>query len=300
MKKKLILIMILAIVIALIPDVCKARNKDVTITSASITNGVANVSGITSAPAVMVQIRDTNGDIVAMMSTAVVNDRFSEGISGSYTSSAIYSFYVADYEGGTFAVTQAAATVSYVPVIVTPVDTSSDEDTAEEKEESPKEEEASEPEKQEITTEKQDKTEDSKQTVIKKTVKVKKKKTYKVAKGDTLSKIAAKLKVSVKELQSINKIKNVNLIYPGQKIVYYVTVKKTVEEVTDKETDSKDKQTAEKKDSEKKAKTKTYVVKKGDTLSKIAKKLGLTLKEVISKNKIKNPDLITPGQKIKY
>ena len=52
--------------------------------------------------------------------------------------------------------------------------------------------------------------------------------------------------------------------------------------------------------SEKKAKTKTYVVKKGDTLSKIAKKLGLTLKEVISKNKIKNPDLITPGQKIKY
>ena len=153
MKKKIVLTLILALVVALIPDVCKARNKDVTITSAAITNGVANVSGITSAPAVMVQIRDASGDIVAMMSTAVVDDRFSERISGSYTSGATYSFYVADYEGGTFAVTQAAATVSYAPVIITPADTTSEADQAAEKEDNTKEEKAYEAEKQEITAE---------------------------------------------------------------------------------------------------------------------------------------------------
>ena len=42
-----------------------------------------------------------------------------------------------------------------------------------------------------------------------------------------------------------------------------------------------------------------YTVKKGDTLSKIAKAHGVTLKKLIAANpQIKNPNLIYPGQKI--
>lgn len=44
-----------------------------------------------------------------------------------------------------------------------------------------------------------------------------------------------------------------------------------------------------------------YVVSKGDNLSKIGKKYGLTWKEIYNANKdlIKNPDLIYPGWKLK-
>ena len=43
----------------------------------------------------------------------------------------------------------------------------------------------------------------------------------------------------------------------------------------------------------------TYVVKKGDTLWKIAKILKTSVARLVKVNKIKNPDLIYPGQKIK-
>lgn len=43
----------------------------------------------------------------------------------------------------------------------------------------------------------------------------------------------------------------------------------------------------------------TYTVKVGDTLSAIAKKYGTTVTKIVKDNKITNPDLIYPGQKIK-
>lgn len=43
----------------------------------------------------------------------------------------------------------------------------------------------------------------------------------------------------------------------------------------------------------------TYVVKSGDTLSKIANKFGTTYQEIVSKNGISNPNLIYPGQILK-
>lgn len=42
-----------------------------------------------------------------------------------------------------------------------------------------------------------------------------------------------------------------------------------------------------------------YVVKKGDTLSHIAKKYGTTVQKLVELNNIKNPNLIYPGQEIK-
>lgn len=95
---------------------------------------------------------------------------------------------------------------------------------------------------------------------------------YTVKKGDTLSAIAKKYNTTVNELAKINNIKNVNLIYPGQKIKISGN-------------------------SPKKGQI-TYTVKKGDNLSKIAKKYNTTVNKLVKTNNIKNPNLIYPGQKI--
>ena len=42
-----------------------------------------------------------------------------------------------------------------------------------------------------------------------------------------------------------------------------------------------------------------YIVKKGDNLSKIAKKFGTTVNKIAKDNNIKNVNLIYPGQKLK-
>lgn len=55
----------------------------------------------------------------------------------------------------------------------------------------------------------------------------------------------------------------------------------------------------DKKPEPKKSADRVYVVKKGDTLSTIAKRYKTSVKAIASKNKIKNPDLIYPGQKLK-
>lgn len=49
-----------------------------------------------------------------------------------------------------------------------------------------------------------------------------------------------------------------------------------------------------------KPKVRTYTVKSGDNLSTIAKRLGVSVQHLVSKNGIKNPNLIYPGQKLTY
>ena len=46
--------------------------------------------------------------------------------------------------------------------------------------------------------------------------------------------------------------------------------------------------------------TKTYTVKSGDNLSVIAARLGTTVNNLVSKNGIKNANMIYPGQVLKY
>ena len=66
--------------------------------------------------------------------------------------------------------------------------------------------------------------------------------------------------------------------------------KKTTKKTTSPKASSSNKTTA---------KTTTYTVKKGDTLSHIAKRFGTTVNELVRLNNIKNPNLIYPGQKLK-
>ncbi|MFS8651436.1 MAG: LysM peptidoglycan-binding domain-containing protein [Caldibacillus sp.] len=98
---------------------------------------------------------------------------------------------------------------------------------------------------------------------------------YTVKKGDSLWKIAQKYKTTVDELVKLNKVKNPDLIYPGQKL-------KVPAKAPSKPTAAV-----------------YHTVKKGDTLWGIAKKYGTTVNKLVSLNKIKNPDLIFPGQKIR-
>ncbi len=94
---------------------------------------------------------------------------------------------------------------------------------------------------------------------------------YKVKKGDTLSKIASLYHMTYQELANYNHLSNPNQIYPNQII-----------KIPNQTLNSK-----------------YYQVKKGDTLSKIAKENNTTVEKLVKINNIKNPNLIYVGQKIR-
>jgi len=118
---------------------------------------------------------------------------------------------------------------------------------------------------------------------------------YKVKKGDSLAKIAKKFRVSVNALKKWNKIKG--YIYPNQRIIIYkkvkfknlgksVVVKRNIEYL--------------KKKVKKRKPTYKYIyyrVKKGDSLLKIAKRFGVSVKQLKNWNKLNN-NIIRIGQKI--
>ncbi|MGC9080211.1 LysM peptidoglycan-binding domain-containing protein [Sulfurihydrogenibium sp.] len=108
--------------------------------------------------------------------------------------------------------------------------------------------------------------------------------TYKVKKGDTLEKIAKKYKVSVEELKAENNIKDEKFLREGMTI----KIPKKGEKQASKEKKHKHSYTSEE----------TYIVKKGDTLEIIAKKYGLTVKEIMDYNNMKD-EKIFAGDELK-
>lgn len=94
---------------------------------------------------------------------------------------------------------------------------------------------------------------------------------YVVKSGDNLSTIAVRLGTTVSKLASDNDIKDINKIYVGQKLVYSSS-----------------------------SNSRVYVVKNGDNLTNIAKKLGTTISRLASDNGIKDVNKIYVGQKLKY
>lgn len=94
--------------------------------------------------------------------------------------------------------------------------------------------------------------------------------TYIVQRGDSINAIAKKFNVSPDDIVALNNISNRNLIKVGQKLLIPLE-----------------------------GKIKYYIVKKGDTLSGIAKRLGLNgYKELAKVNNLSWPYLITPGQSL--
>lgn len=96
--------------------------------------------------------------------------------------------------------------------------------------------------------------------------------TYTVVKGDTLSAIASKYGTTYQKLAEYNNIANPNVIVVGQKIK--IPNAAAIQE-------------------------EFYTVQKGDNLSAIAKKYNTSVSKLVELNKIKNPNLILVGQKIK-
>jgi len=107
--------------------------------------------------------------------------------------------------------------------------------------------------------------------------------TYQVKRGDTLIKIANRFGITVKDLKRYNNIKG-DLIVPGQ--VLKIPVKSALYAkfyIENKEL---------------RGKVVYYVVKKGDTLYKIAKKYKMSVYELKKLNNLKS-SLIRPGQVLK-
>lgn len=103
---------------------------------------------------------------------------------------------------------------------------------------------------------------------------------YTVQRGDTLYSIAARYGTTVQEIASINNITNPNLIYPGQTL--RILSNSTVNGFETRGTGSI-----------------TYTVRRGNTLSQIARAYGVSVAHLQELNDIQNPNLIYPGQKIR-
>jgi LysM repeat protein len=99
--------------------------------------------------------------------------------------------------------------------------------------------------------------------------------TYTVIRGDTLSRIGVKTGVAWTTIASLNGIRAPYLIYPGQTL---------------KLTGSATATTANRR----------YTIRRGDTLSSIARKLGTTTSRLASLNGISNPNRIYTGHTLKY
>lgn len=102
---------------------------------------------------------------------------------------------------------------------------------------------------------------------------------YTVVRGDTLSAIASRYGTTVQEIAQINGIQNVNLIYPGQVLRII-----TNSNIPGSETNSINKT--------------YYTIKRGDTLSGISRRYGVSVQNIANWNNIKNPNLIYPGQRL--
>ena len=102
--------------------------------------------------------------------------------------------------------------------------------------------------------------------------------TYTVQRGNTLSQIASAYGVTVEHIVELNDITNPNLIYPGEKLRITESINTSLNPVLQNN---------------------YYTVQRGDTLSGIARRYGVTTRYLVNLNGIRNPNLIYPGQLIK-
>jgi LysM repeat protein len=105
---------------------------------------------------------------------------------------------------------------------------------------------------------------------------------YTVKAGDSLSKIAVRFGVTSKALAAANNISNPDKLTVGKVLVIPTGSSSTAGTgaTTTRASGGK------------------YVVQKGDTLTKIAARNGITLKQLMAANNITNPDRVYPGQSL--
>lgn len=129
---------------------------------------------------------------------------------------------------------------------------------------------------------------------------------YTVHSGDTLSKIANQFSTTVNTLAHLNDIQNANRIYVGQRLLVrqpaasqpsHAQQPATSTTTTTKPTPQQPQNTAKPTTNNNHNNVaKTYTVKSGDTLSKIANQFGTNYVQLAQINKISNPNRIYVGQ----
>ena len=112
--------------------------------------------------------------------------------------------------------------------------------------------------------------------------------TYVVVKGDSVDKIARKYEVGIKDIARWNNLADVSRIRIGQKLRIRVPKGSVIESSVEKKRSSGYTQNV------------NYIVKKGDNLTKISRKTGVSIEELKKHNRDlrKNPDRLRVGQKI--
>lgn len=116
--------------------------------------------------------------------------------------------------------------------------------------------------------------------------------TYKVGKGDTLYSISRKYQITVAELRAANNLSESDVLKAGQKLIIPdADIGNAVALSSSTKNDSSN-ATAE-------VKTQSYIVKKGDTLYRIAKDNNLTVAKLLAINNLDNNEVIKVGQKLK-
>ena len=112
---------------------------------------------------------------------------------------------------------------------------------------------------------------------------------YTVRKGDSLEKVAAKHHMSVPELRKVNGMKPREVLAVNQKIKVY----------SEENGPEKKKRQAARPQAPAKQQPVTYVVKKGDTLDRIARKHNTTVATLIKLNKLKPSDPLYINRKLR-
>jgi N-acetylmuramoyl-L-alanine amidase len=112
---------------------------------------------------------------------------------------------------------------------------------------------------------------------------------YTVRKGDSLEKVAAKHRMSVSELRKVNGMRLREVLTVNQKVKVYPE---------ENGADKRKRQVAQSR-AQVKQQPATYVVKKGDTLDKIARKHNTTVAALVKLNKLKPNDPLYINRKLK-
>ena len=116
---------------------------------------------------------------------------------------------------------------------------------------------------------------------------------YRVRSGDTLEKIARRHGTTVQRICNLNGISRNKVLHPGDRL--RVSGKSSAK--GDSSASSKASPTG--KSGKNAGATKTYTVRRGDTLGKIARRHGMSLKELCGLNGISQNKTIREGQKLK-
>ncbi len=105
---------------------------------------------------------------------------------------------------------------------------------------------------------------------------------YTVRRGNTLSGIALRFGTTVSEIAGLNGIRNPNLIFTGE--VLKIDTTRNLSQITDISYD---------------ANHIIYTIKRGNTLTQIARMFDVTINSIVRLNNIKNPNLIFAGERLR-